>query len=454
MNKKIVFSLVVFALTNCVFAGGILENTNQSINFLRNPARDAAIATDGVYCNPAGVAFMDEGWHMQFNWMMVHQDRDTWSGYELPQFGNLLPYNAEKPTTAASNFRRKYEGDVNVPFQPSLFLVYNRNAWSFHFGFGFVGGGGGCEFKNGLGSFESLAALSGIKTLADNGMMLQNYTIETYMKGTSYDLGFTIGAARKFSNKLSGYLGLRSIVLLNKYEGYMRNISYTATNGFTAKGNDLLLDCKQNAFGLAPILGIDYMPNEKWNFALKYEMRTKLTAKTSADNNEAFNQLAAKSDNFKAYSDGAETPQDLPAYLTFGIQYSPISSLKLSGGYHRYFDADTRQYSQEKVDDTNEMTLGVEYKINKAIEASCGMQKTWYHVSDDFNNDANFILNSYTLGCGVGINVSKNIKINAAYFQTNYKNKEITATDANGMTSNIKYRRTNRLLGIGIDIDF
>ena len=29
-------------------AGGILTNTNQSIDFLRNPARDAAIGLDGV----------------------------------------------------------------------------------------------------------------------------------------------------------------------------------------------------------------------------------------------------------------------------------------------------------------------------------------------------------------------------------------------------------------------
>ena len=53
--KKIVFSLIVFTMTTMdAFAGGILTNTNQSVLFLKNPARDAAIGLDGVYSNPAG----------------------------------------------------------------------------------------------------------------------------------------------------------------------------------------------------------------------------------------------------------------------------------------------------------------------------------------------------------------------------------------------------------------
>ena len=48
-------------------AGGYLTNTNQSVNFLRNPARDGAIGIDGAYSNPAGVGFMSVGWHLGFD---------------------------------------------------------------------------------------------------------------------------------------------------------------------------------------------------------------------------------------------------------------------------------------------------------------------------------------------------------------------------------------------------
>ena len=45
---------MLFAVASSAFAGGILTNTNQSVAFLKNPARDAAIGLDGVYSNPAG----------------------------------------------------------------------------------------------------------------------------------------------------------------------------------------------------------------------------------------------------------------------------------------------------------------------------------------------------------------------------------------------------------------
>ena len=45
-------------------AGGLLTNTNQNVAFLRNPARDGVIAIDGVYSNPAGVAFLPNGLHI------------------------------------------------------------------------------------------------------------------------------------------------------------------------------------------------------------------------------------------------------------------------------------------------------------------------------------------------------------------------------------------------------
>ena len=58
-----------------VWAGGLLTNTNQSVEFLRNPARDAAIGIDGVYSNPAGVAFLCEGIHLSLNLQNAHQTR-------------------------------------------------------------------------------------------------------------------------------------------------------------------------------------------------------------------------------------------------------------------------------------------------------------------------------------------------------------------------------------------
>lgn len=59
-TKVILAGIMLAAAATTAQAGGILTNTNQSIDFLRNPARDAAIGLDGVYSNPAGVAFLPQ----------------------------------------------------------------------------------------------------------------------------------------------------------------------------------------------------------------------------------------------------------------------------------------------------------------------------------------------------------------------------------------------------------
>jgi hypothetical protein len=75
MKRCLFASLLLMLTTMSATAGGILTNTNQSVLFLKNPARDAAIGLDGVYSNPAGVAFMPEGFHLGFNWQYAHQTR-------------------------------------------------------------------------------------------------------------------------------------------------------------------------------------------------------------------------------------------------------------------------------------------------------------------------------------------------------------------------------------------
>ena len=136
-------SILVFRTS---FAGGILTNTNQSVYFLRNPARDAAIGLDGVYSNPAGVAFLNDGFHLGFNWQYAHQTRTIRSVSPLYTIG----YKNNGLDT------KTFEGVANAPFIPSLQAAYNKNNWSFQFNFSVPGGGGQCEFDKGLGSFETV----------------------------------------------------------------------------------------------------------------------------------------------------------------------------------------------------------------------------------------------------------------------------------------------------------
>lgn len=463
--KNIYLALFAFALASGeTWAGGYLTNTNQSINFLRNPSRDAAIGIDGVYYNPAGVAFMNEGWHAQFNWQMVHQHRDTWSDYQMPGLGyeHLFTCNKTSPVSEETDYMRKYKGRVNVPIQPSLFLAYNKKDWSFQFGFGFIGGGGACEYADGMASFEYLAGASGISALKSHGLTLADYTESTYLKGQSYDLGVTLGAARKITKGLNAYAGIRTIFAINQYDGYLRDINYTTTKGLDTKVPDYLLDCKQTGCGVAPILGIDYKLNEHWNFAAKYEFRTAITVKSDAHNNDDFDALAGTNAAFAGYVDGAEIRADLPAMLTIGAQYSPIKSLRLNAGYHMYFDKETAQWKDIKLGNTNEFTLGAEYDITDKIQVSGGYQRTVYDQPSDFHSDTSFSLDSYSIGCGIGYQLTKAVKLNVAYFQTIYSKfyqvSPLTTTVGEQTVTigskHVNYSRDNRVLGLGVEVNF
>ena len=451
MKKRVIalcsMCLMLGGMMTEVWAGDYLTNTNQSISFLRNPSRDAAIDIDGVYYNPAGVNFLDEGWHFQFNWQSPHQKRDSRSSY-----GQLFGANYSNPGTleADGSISRLYKGRVHVPIQPSMYLAYNKNDWSFQFGFGIVGGGGTCEFKNGVGSFEALVGQMGMTQM---GEAFGGYKLNSYLKGKSYFFGTTLAAARKLNDKVSVSLGVRAIYAWNNYDGYIDNITFChkATGAEINVPTNYVLDCSQKGLGVAPIIGVDYKVNDYVNLAVKYEFRTPITVKADAKNNDDFNQMAANRPAFANYLDDAETQMDLPSMLAVGVQVSPIEKLRLNVGYHMFMDRDTRQWTRDLVKDTHEITLGAAYDLTDRIEVSAGYQKTMYDQSEANYSDLSFNLNSYSFGFGVGVKVTDKVKLNAAYFQTNYKDH--TKTDPQ-VGSNIAFHRENRVFGVGIDVNF
>ena len=223
--KKIVLSLIVFTMTTvAAMAGGILTNTNQSVLFLKNPARDAAIGLDGVYSNPAGVAFMPEGFHVAFNWQYAHQTRTITSTNEV--FG-LGKKNDGKTV-------KEFEGVADAPIIPSLQGAWNKGNWSIQFNFSVPGGGGACEFADGLGSFESVVGTIA-KKLQPLGAM--GYDMDGYMKGRQYYYGIQLGAAYKINENLAVYGGLRLLYGDATYKAKINNILVKTAGGYVEFGD-------------------------------------------------------------------------------------------------------------------------------------------------------------------------------------------------------------------------
>ena len=217
---------LMLAATTTANAGGILTNTNQSIDFLRNPARDAAIGLDGVYSNPAGVAFMPEGLHLALNWQYAHQTRTIRSESPVFALGRKNHGLTEKT----------FEGVADAPFIPSLQGAYNKGNWSVQFNFSVPGGGGKCEFADGLGSFESVVGniATQLQPLGATG-----YDMDGYMQGRQYYFGFQLGAAYKIMSDLSVYGGLRLLYGTATYKAKIHNIMVNTAAGYVDFGSFL-----------------------------------------------------------------------------------------------------------------------------------------------------------------------------------------------------------------------
>ena len=490
--KQIAASLALAMMTTTAMAGGILTNTNQSIDFLRNPARDAAIGLDGVYSNPAGVAFLPEGFHLGINWQYAHQTRTIQSTNPVFALG--------KKNNGATT--KTFEGVADAPFIPSLQAAYNKGNWSVQFNFSVPGGGGACEFADGLGSFESVVGsiANQLKPLGATG-----YDMDGYMQGRQYYFGFQLGAAYKITKDLSVYGGLRLLYGTATYKAKISNIMVNTEGGYVDFGSFLQgaettvdggltkvnagiaqyeaagipvpdaltqqkaqlegtkqslnalqkysqgvnLLCNQSSVGIAPVIGVNYRIG-KFNFAAKYEFKTQIHMKNESTVNEASEIPAVNK-----FRDSEKIDEDSPAQLAVGAMWNITDDIRLNLGYHHFFDTNVNWYNnaQDKLDGgSNEYLGGVEWDINDKLTISGGLQLTRYQLTDEYMNDMSFVVNSYSFGFGFNYKVADNITLKAAYFQTNYDHYKRTDYPQVGVSDD--FTRTNRVLGIGCELAF
>ena len=360
MKKLFLIGATALMVSNSTFAGGILTNTNQNATFLRNPARNAAIAIDGVYSNPAGIAFMPQGFHLSVSWQAAWQQR-------LMDVNNpLFGMNAD-----GKGANRSFKGETQAPVIPSFQAAYVINdKWSVSAQFAVGGGGGKCEFEQGLPMFEELigSAAAGINAQINPNSQQFTYTLNQNLTGEQYFYGFQIGGTYKIAENLSVFGGVRTVLANCNYTGAIDNFK---VNGIDAKnfapafaqayqqaadaakqaaaaGNaeaasqyqaaatkagmvaqltkeDLTLDCSQSGIGFTPIIGVDWNLG-KLNLAAKYEFRTKIELENDSKNSSNVDALMAQ------YADGAKNRSDIPAILSLGAMYQISDNVRAMVG--------------------------------------------------------------------------------------------------------------------------
>ena len=437
--KKILTGVLSLMISASALAGGLLTNTNQNAAFLRNPAQEGAIGIDALYSNPAGVAFLSEGFHLSINWQMAAQQRI------------MTTTSAAFAAGIANNgaTTKEFKGKAFTPVMPSFHAAYVFNEkWSASAAFTVTGGGGKLDFDNGLPMFEAMVG----GPLALQGAQ---YSMEQNLTGKQYLFGLQLGGTYKVTDELSVFGGVRTVFASNAYEGTIKNIMLksAATGGQLIPGAmvnpalaDYVLDCSQSTIGFTPIIGMD-LNLGKLNFGMKYEFRTKLEYENESENSA--NVDAA----FADYKDGAKVRNDVPAILTLGAEYSVLPSLRVAAGYTQYFDTDVKcQGTTTNVsDNTWEASFGVEYDINDKWLVSAGVRHTNYGFADNELSDLNFNMDNYALGIGGAYKVNEKVTVNAGYMHSFYSDHK---TPANAVGLATIYERKNDTWGVGVDIKF
>ena len=454
MKKFLLIGAAALMVSNSTFAGGILTNTNQNATFLRNPARNAAIAIDGVYSNPAGIAFLPQGFHLSVSWQAAWQKR------LMDVNNNLFGMNANNQSAS-----REFVGETNAPVIPSFQAAYVINdKWSVSAQFAVGGGGGACEFAEGLPMFEEMvygALAQGVaaNTTLPAGAYVSKYALNQNLTGEQYFYGFQLGATYKLADNFSVFGGARGVLANCSYVGAVSGISGDVTFKHPATGenvtmagvaqsSDLTLDCAQSGFGITPIIGLDWNLG-KLNLAAKYEFRTKIELENESKNSANVDEL------MPAYANGAKVRSDIPALLTLGAQYAISDNVRAMVGGVYYWDKDAKGTPIKKGDNTWEANFGVEWDVTDKVLLSCGGQRTQFGFDDADMSDTNFFTGCTSFAIGGAYKFSEKVKLNVGYMHSFYDEHKFTRTMAAGLPeTTCNYTRKNDAVGVSLDITF
>ena len=462
-------SALVLALASLAFAGGINTNTNQSVLFQRSVARDASTDVDAPYANPAGTAFMEDGFHIFLNNQTFWQSRSV-TVDNSPIFADDT----------------EFEGEAFVPSLPSLLATWHHGNLAVSGHFGVIGGGGKVNFDDGIPSFHALmfSALKQIEDgLTEKGLKTTKSAVDISLDASSYIFGATLGAAYKFNNIFSVYLGARFNYAMNTYDGSIENLKLNTTvpgvnpDGKMKDASELAdtfealaaaakkagkteeavqyatlagtfetlddkasmeLDVEQTGWGITPILGLGFQ-YKKFTVGAKLEYNTSI---------EMENDTKKNGTPLSQFDDGEKDNNDIPTLVTLGLTYAPMDYFRISLGYHHWFDskADYSGDLEDYIDDTNEMLFGVEYDFLKRFTAGAGMQVTRYGITDDYISDMTINLSSVSFGFGLGCWATDWMRVNLSYFHTLYEDYDEKVEY--GVNT---YNRESRGFGVGLD---
>jgi long-chain fatty acid transport protein len=219
-------------------------------------------------------------------------------------------------------------------------------------------------------------------------------------------------------------------------------------SGYAAQTQDISVDAEETGTGYTPIISVNISPTDNLNIAVKYEFKTKLDLTTKVNNNMGGG----------IFIEGEKVIADMPAMLSFGVEYKPVDKLMLTASFNEYFDKNVDYDGSETITtdeiDKNflEFGLGAEYGISDKLRISGGWVHTSTGVNVYYQSDQRYSANTNSFGAGFGYRITDMIDLNIGGQYTFYADASRDFTDLAPYTET--YKKKTWLIGVGLDFSF
>jgi long-subunit fatty acid transport protein len=237
---------------------------------------------------------------------------------------------------------------------------------------------------------------------------------------------------------------------------------------------DQTVDAEQTGSAIAPVFSANFSPSENLNIAVKYEMKTTLNV-TNHTKQDILIAYQADGTPITMFPEGEKNQSDMPAMLTFGLDYKISPSVKLCTGINYYFDK-TANYGHDTDDDLNTQTPvvelsnkdiiskngwsisgGLEINISEKLLLSGGMSFANKGTNDKYQSDLTYGLATQTFGIGGAYSFTKKIQLNLALGYTRYSSdsKNVDHRLGNSIYQPVEnYAKSTKMIAVGVNFSF
>ncbi len=427
--------LLLLLMLPAFIAQGQIDNlSNMSPEWVRTGNRNAAVkGMDRVIYNPASLTQNNSGFQIAIgNQMLMRKPSHTYD----------LGYGSHT-----------YKQDGNDFVVPDLLLSYSKNNWALWGGAYISGGGATANYPNGSINTELISLM-----LLESFQGYYTGIGKQYLKASSLYLTGTAGVTYNLNEQFGVAVGVRYVNATNKTEA-----GTTLTGSIDGMDLPINLKSKDNAAGIAAVIGLHARPFDQFNVSVRLETNTKLNFKTTQQTDDLEVITAGQAG---LVNDGEKHRRDLPGVAAIGLGYDFSKSFRFTGEINYYFQQHAdwgRNENNSRINtlagDAINYAGGFEWQWFKQLTWSAGAVYTML-IYNDMNQYYTTLgafetapYENLTLNTGFAIDASEKVRINLGVAKAIYK-KDKSVDIAALYPNKVKATLNNDVLILGAGIDF